>query len=120
LVAAMRTILSDADVEAVERELGDYLVATFKRAVANGVDGWVDDDLAFVAPWGFDVAEIDVPTLVVQGRQDLMVPYAHGEWLAAHVRGAESRFSEEEGHLTQLLPEPVRRLHAWLVERSDV
>jgi pimeloyl-ACP methyl ester carboxylesterase len=29
-----------------------------------------------------------------------MVPYAHGEWLAAHVPGAEAHLFEDEGHLS--------------------
>ena len=29
-----------------------------------------------------------------------MVPYAHGEWLAAHVPGAEAHLFDDEGHLS--------------------
>jgi pimeloyl-ACP methyl ester carboxylesterase len=37
---------------------------------------------------------------VWQGRQDRMVPYAHGEWLAAEIRGAEAHLFEDEGHVS--------------------
>src|SRR5262249_45998940 len=60
--------------------------STAEQAV-NGVGGWVDDDLAFIEEWGFEVGEIDIPVLVVFGSTDVLVPAAHGEWLAAHVPG---------------------------------
>ena len=63
----------------------------------DGVDGWVDDDLAFVAPWGFDVASIAVQTSLWFGRSDTLVPAAHGDWLAAHIPGVEV-FASDFGH----------------------
>jgi pimeloyl-ACP methyl ester carboxylesterase len=86
------------------------------EGLADGVDGWVDDDLAFVRPWGFDAAEIECPVLVLQGRQDLMVPFAHGEWLARTIPGAEARLSETDGHLT-LFANHTSSLHDWLLAR---
>ena len=55
---------------------------------------------AFVAPWGFDLAEIQVPTMVWQGSEDLMVPFDHGRWLAAHLPGASVHLEMGEGHLS--------------------
>jgi pimeloyl-ACP methyl ester carboxylesterase len=64
------------------------------------VVGVRDDGLAAMRPWGFDLASIRVPVAIWQGRQDAMVPYEHGEWLAAHVPGAEAHLFEDEGHLS--------------------
>ena len=58
------------------------------------------DGLAAVAPWGFDVGSITVPVAVWQGREDAMVPFAHGEWLATHVKGATPHLFDDEGHLS--------------------
>src|SRR5262249_7691955 len=87
------TILGDFELSESERaELaGPESVqvireATFEEA-ANGVGGWVDDDLAFVRSWGFDVSAVSVPVLVRYGRTDVLVPPAHGDWLAANVPG---------------------------------
>ncbi len=57
-----------------------------------GADGWIDDDLAFAALRGASTAAAirGADALVVQGREDRFVPYAHGEWLAARIPGAEA------------------------------
>jgi len=37
---------------------------------------------------------------VWQGSEDLMVPFAQGQWLAAHVPDATPRLQQAEGHLS--------------------
>jgi pimeloyl-ACP methyl ester carboxylesterase len=71
-------------------------------AAAAGADGLIDDDLAFVAPWGFDVAEITAPVLIVQGGQDRVVPPAHAEWLLRQIPHAELWFRPNDGHISIL------------------
>jgi pimeloyl-ACP methyl ester carboxylesterase len=68
--------------------------------VSTGTAGWVDDDLAFAAPWGFVLSAISVPVSVWQGAHDRMVPFAHGEWLAAHIPGARVHLYDDEGHIS--------------------
>jgi pimeloyl-ACP methyl ester carboxylesterase len=67
--------------------------------ILPGIDGWVDDDLAFAKPWGFDVASCRVPVVLAYGRQDQLVPAAHGDWLAEHVPGAETWVNDGTGHM---------------------
>jgi pimeloyl-ACP methyl ester carboxylesterase len=117
LIEVMRPFLSDIDAAALDGELGAYLLDSFRRSVSRSVDGWVDDDLAFTRPWGFELESIRVPTLVVQGRQDLMVPWAHGEWLAQNLPSAEAWLREDEGHLT-LFVNVVPHMYEWLLGRS--
>jgi len=100
LIEGMATLLPDVDRAVLTAEFGEDMVANFAEGLRTGVDGWVDDDLAFVAPWGFSLAEIAVPTFVWQGSEDLMVQFAHGQWLAAHVPGATARLQQAEGHLS--------------------
>lgn len=71
-----------------------------KEAFANGVWGWVDDDLAFTEPWGFEVSELEVPVEIRYGATDVLVPAGHGEWLAAHIPHAEVTVDDEGGHLS--------------------
>ncbi len=100
IVAVMRSLISDVDAAQVTGEFGENLAASFRSAFRHGPWGWYDDDLAFVRDWGFDVSEIRVPVSIWQGRQDLMVPITHGEWLAAHISGARGYLRPEHGHLS--------------------
>ena len=84
----MATLLPDVDRALLTEDFGDALAANMHEGLRLGVDGWLDDDLAFTRPWGFDLGAITVPTAIWQGSEDLMVPFAHGVWLAEHVAGA--------------------------------
>ncbi len=71
-------------------------------AVAAGPGGLIDDDLAYVAPWGFDPARVTAPALLLHGGLDRVVPGPHGEWLARHCPSAELRSSPDDGHISIL------------------
>lgn len=92
-------LVSDADKAVITGEFASYLAASFNAALISGIDGWRDDDLAFDQDWGFAL-ESDVPVAVWQGDQDRMVPFAHGQWLAAHLGGATAHLIPGAGHLT--------------------
>ncbi|HEX4472130.1 MAG TPA: alpha/beta hydrolase [Nocardioides sp.] len=96
----MATLIPPIDQESLTGEFGDFLAHAFRQAVSVGVTGWLDDDLAFTRPWGFDLSAISVPTYVWQGGEDLMVPFAHGQWLAAHLPNAVAHLEAGEGHLS--------------------
>lgn len=100
LIDAMSTLLPAVDRALLTEDFGTALAANFYEGLRTGVDGWLDDDLAFTRPWGFDLASISVPTLLWQGAEDLMVPFAHGVWLADHVAGVKAHLLEGEGHLS--------------------
>lgn len=116
LVDALKSLLSPPDVAVVSGELAEELIAATREGIGASRDGWLDDDLAFVKPWGFDLGSISVPLQLWQGRQDLMVPPAHGEWLAAYIPGVDARLSDADGHLS-IEHLRVGDAHAWLLER---
>lgn len=101
VIEALASILPAVDRAALEGgELGEDLVAAFGEAMRTGVDGQLDDDLAFVKPWGFELGAIAVPVFLWQGELDLMVPFAHGEWLAERIPGVHAHLLPDEGHVS--------------------
>ena len=114
---AMAPHLSPTDSAALTAGLAEYFHSNMAHAIADSADGWIDDNLAFVQPWGFELSEIARPVLVVQGGDDLMVPRQHGEWLAANVPGCEWRIDDAHGHLT-LAEHLVPEVHSWLLAHS--
>lgn len=100
VIAAFGDLLSTADHTALRDGLSDYLAESCRAAVSRGYDGWRDDDLAFLADWGIDLASIQVPVSIWQGDQDRMVPRDHGRWLGNHVAGATTHLVPGEGHLS--------------------
>ncbi len=117
LITAMRTVLSEVDANVVSGEAAQYFVDSNDYAIGTTHHGWLDDDLAFVEHWGFELSDISVPVLLWQGHQDLMVPPTHGEWLAKAIPGVDARILPEEGHLTLMLNR-VADTHQWLKHRA--
>jgi pimeloyl-ACP methyl ester carboxylesterase len=95
-------------------ELHEATRRVINEAFRHGVWGYVDDIFCLIQPWGFDVKEIRVPTRVVYGLNDVLVPRQHGEWLARNVPDAEVVIDEQGGHL--LDPDLVAERFGWLVQ----
>jgi pimeloyl-ACP methyl ester carboxylesterase len=108
--------LSEADKAQMRKHIA-RVRAHMLNGLAPGADGWIDDLLVFVQPWGFDVESIRVPVLLTYGRTDVLVPAAHGDWLAAHVPGAEVWVDDESGHMGD--DEAIKRELAWMTGRSE-
>jgi pimeloyl-ACP methyl ester carboxylesterase len=100
VVESLRSLLPPVDVETIGAELGSFFVENDREAFRNGIWGWFDDDRAFVHPWGFDLSSIRVPVTIWQGEQDLMVPFAHGQWLVTHIPRAHAELRVDDGHLS--------------------
>jgi pimeloyl-ACP methyl ester carboxylesterase len=79
-----------------------WLGSVVGPAMAAGPGGLIDDDLAYVSPWGFEPAQVGVPVLLLHGGRDRVVPASHSEWLAGRVPAAELRLSTEDGHISVL------------------
>jgi pimeloyl-ACP methyl ester carboxylesterase len=87
-----------------------------EQAVAGGLGAMVDDELAYVRPWGFDPCQVRVPTLFLHGGKDRIVPSSHGEWLARRCDAGELWLRPDEGHISVLLYAPAAL--DWLREHA--
>ncbi|HUA46499.1 MAG TPA: alpha/beta hydrolase [Solirubrobacteraceae bacterium] len=115
IYTTMETLLSPVDRAALTPTLTQFLYESAQLGLTPGADGWWDDDLAFIEPWGFEPEQIRTPVLLLHGRQDHFVPFTHGEWLARHIPGVEARLSADDGHLT-LIENHLEGVHEWLLQ----
>ncbi len=95
-----------ADLAAFDGPWG-WFGSVVRPAVAAGPGPLIDDDLAYVAPWGCDPATITAPVLLLHGGRDRVVPSAHAEWLATRCPTAELRVYPGRGHISVLEDAPA-------------
>lgn len=84
-----------------------------QAAGAAGSDfGEIDDDLAFIKPWGVDLAQISGSVTLFHARADRVVPSHHAKRLAALLPSAAVRLIDKSGHVAVLdhLPTWIRTL----------
>jgi pimeloyl-ACP methyl ester carboxylesterase len=110
----MGAFFTEADMAALGGSWS-WVASVAGQAMEQGNEGFFEDALAGVRPWGFRPDAIRVPALIVHGAKDKMVPCAHGQWLAAHCPAAESRIVPDAGHITVLDSAPEAL--AWLAAR---
>ena len=77
-----------------------WFLDVVRPAVAAGPAAAIEDDLAAVAPWDFDPADVPGPVLVVHGDADRMVPAGHARWLASRIPDAELWLRAGDGPIT--------------------
>jgi pimeloyl-ACP methyl ester carboxylesterase len=99
VAASFGDLIDHVDAGSLTGEFAEYIAACLREALRESYWGWFDDDMAFVKPWGFEVESILVPVHVWQGGHDRMVPFAHGQWCAAHIPTAIPHVDPEDGHL---------------------
>jgi pimeloyl-ACP methyl ester carboxylesterase len=117
LAAQMPSLLTPTDAAAFTGELAEYLVSSEQDGFAPGAEGLLADSLALTRGWTFNVSDIDVPLLLMHGREDKFVPFGHGQWLAASITGVDARLLDHDGHLT-LFQNRVGEVHAWLAAHA--
>lgn len=100
-VAAMfGELVDDVDRAALTGDYAQFVADQTREGQRESSAGWVDDDLSFVEPWGFDLGTISGRVHVWQGAHDRMVPIAHGEWLVGHLGNPCAHLRPEHGHMS--------------------
>lgn len=118
LTASIQTLVAEPDRVALGGPIGRWWADGIGVSFSTGAEGWIEDDLAFVKPFGFEIDAITTPSLIVHGQLDLFVPVSHGEWLSHAVSGAESWILEDEAHLS-LLTHQVSHIQGWLLDHLE-
>lgn len=110
---SLKSLLSPADKEVLTGDFVFEMINNMIEGIQNKRDGWIDDYLAFVKSWDFDLGQIQVPVLLLHGKQDNFVPYAHGVWLSSQIPGVDSRILPDDGHIS-LFVNRISEVHSWL------
>ncbi|MFD8645491.1 alpha/beta fold hydrolase [Streptomyces zaomyceticus] len=107
LLDDLRAELSPHDLPVVDDpRVREALLRTYQEALRVSHHGWLDDCLAFVRPWGFEVSSITSPVLLWHGLDDAFSPVAHTRWLAGRIPGADPVLVPEAGHFAAQLALP--------------
>ena len=100
-VAAMfGDLVDDVDRAALTGDYAAFIAEQTAEGLRESTAGWLDDDIAFTRPWGFDVDDIRGQVHVWQGAHDRMVPFAHGQWLAGHLGNPCAHLHPQHGHMS--------------------
>lgn len=117
LVKAIQSLLCPADAAVLTTDFANFVLRSVREGIGETTDGMIDDDIAHLNLWGFELSQIHIPVLLMHGEQDRMVPCSHGKWLASRIPKVEARFLPDDGHLTLSLRR-IPEVHAWLLEKS--
>jgi len=105
--------LCPADVAALRGSAGAWFAADALDALAVGGDGWFDEQFATAHDWGFDLADITVPVLIMHGRRDTWVDPTEASRLASAIPGSVLRIADDDGHIS--LGDRLPEVTEWLL-----
>jgi hypothetical protein len=65
VVAALRSLLCPADAAALKTDFADFMLRSVREGIGENRDGMIDDDIAHLTQWGFELSQIQVPVLLM-------------------------------------------------------
>jgi pimeloyl-ACP methyl ester carboxylesterase len=105
---------SESDRAVLTPELLAFAYAQLQDGLSQGPDGFIDDALSDIRPWGFEFNSIKVPVQLWHGMDDRLVPLAHAKWLATRLPRADIHLEPGEGHIS-LFARRIPEVQEWLV-----
>jgi pimeloyl-ACP methyl ester carboxylesterase len=91
-------------------EVAEHLARQCGEALKIGDEGWWEDHVAYLTPWGFDLGDISMPVELWHGVDERAAGAAHGRWLAEHIPGVDPHLVQGEDHTNG---ETLHQADAW-------
>jgi pimeloyl-ACP methyl ester carboxylesterase len=101
--ASDRVLLND-------KQISELFVRNQQEALAQGVEGAIQDLEVQWNAWPFALAEIQVPVHIYQGQKDTFVPAEFARHMAREIPDATLDIMPESGHLLPLDPKFLDRV----------
>jgi pimeloyl-ACP methyl ester carboxylesterase len=112
--ASDREVLGRPEVAAEE-------AAVTEGAIGGGIEGWLEDDLAFFnRDWGVALGDVTADTLLVYGDADAFVPHRHGDAVMQAIGHGELVKVPGGGHYMRDLEPAMLRWLAGVDDRFDL
>jgi len=108
-------VVDPVDV-AAERAINmrSRMITQLRDAFQNGSEGWFEDDMVSVLPWGFALEDVGVEVWLWHGELDRLVPVSHGHYVAGRMPRCTGLFLPGDGHMSPLVRLP--EILDWLVQ----
>ncbi|MCB2180222.1 alpha/beta hydrolase [bacterium] len=101
----MGEMLCPADIEIIDT-YPNFLIAltrSIQEAFRQAASGPADDAIALYKDWGFSLAKVDFPVLLIHGTEDKHVPFSFSEYMHTNLQNSTLIPLEGEGHYTHLV-----------------
>lgn len=90
--------------------LARRLLGSMREGLRPGLAGVLTDIDLLTRDWGVSPASIRVPTLVLHGDKDRVVPVSHGRWYARNIEAARLEVVPAHGHISLVVNQASRIL----------
>jgi pimeloyl-ACP methyl ester carboxylesterase len=88
----------------VDRTLvAQSLLISLREGLRPGLQGLMQDVELLTAEWDVAPSAISVPTLVLHGEADTIVPPMHARWYGEQIRGAHVEIHRGHGHVSLVI-----------------
>jgi pimeloyl-ACP methyl ester carboxylesterase len=84
-------------------EVVEIILAEMREAIYQGTAAILQEHPLYKKPWGFDIADIRVPSYVWHGAADTQAAPAWSRYLSDHIPGSQLHLVPNEGHFSTLV-----------------